>query len=101
MVLINPIKQSFLQESACPTLVPSVNLCPTRKGALAQLVEHLHGMQGVSGSNPLRSTTQAWSHMLSDSIPRQKDRARVGKVSQQKGCGHKMCKKKMAEQPTT
>jgi hypothetical protein len=24
-------------------------------GALAQLVEHLHGMQGVSGSNPLRS----------------------------------------------
>ena len=25
-------------------------------GALAQLVEHLHGMQGVSGSNPLRST---------------------------------------------
>ncbi len=26
-------------------------------GALAQLVEHLHGMQRVSGSNPLRSTT--------------------------------------------
>ena len=26
-------------------------------GALAQLVEHLHGMQGVSGSNPLRSTS--------------------------------------------
>ena len=26
------------------------------RGALAQLVEHLHGMQGVSGSNPLRST---------------------------------------------
>ena len=26
------------------------------QGALAQLVEHLHGMQGVSGSNPLRST---------------------------------------------
>ena len=25
-------------------------------GALAQLVEHLHGMQRVSGSNPLRST---------------------------------------------
>ncbi len=25
------------------------------KGALAQLVEHLHGMQGVSGSNPLCS----------------------------------------------
>ncbi|MEY4569942.1 MAG: hypothetical protein RLZZ398_1381 [Verrucomicrobiota bacterium] len=29
---------------------------PHPKGALAQLVEHLHGMQGVSGSNPLRST---------------------------------------------
>ena len=25
-------------------------------GAIAQLVEHLHGMQGVSGSNPLGST---------------------------------------------
>lgn len=24
-------------------------------GAIAQLVEHLHGMQGVSGSNPLSS----------------------------------------------
>ena len=31
-------------------------------GAIAQLVEHLHGMQGVSGSNPLGSIekTQAW-----------------------------------------
>ena len=36
----------------------------TRHGALAQLVEHLHGMQGVSGSNPLRSTffKIAYSH---------------------------------------
>ena len=25
-------------------------------GAIAQLVEHLHGMQGVSGSSPLGST---------------------------------------------
>jgi hypothetical protein len=25
------------------------------RGAIAQLVEHLHGMQGVSGSNPLSS----------------------------------------------
>jgi hypothetical protein len=25
------------------------------RGAIAQLVEHLHGMQGVSGSNPLGS----------------------------------------------
>ena len=27
-----------------------------RFGAIAQLVEHLHGMQGVSGSSPLGST---------------------------------------------
>jgi hypothetical protein len=27
-------------------------------GAIAQLVEHLHGMQGVSGSNPLGSTSK-------------------------------------------
>jgi len=27
-------------------------------GAIAQLVEHLHGMQGVSGSNPLGSITE-------------------------------------------
>tara|TARA_B100001248_G_scaffold204833_1_gene158960 strand:- start:470 stop:574 length:105 start_codon:yes stop_codon:yes gene_type:complete len=26
-----------------------------RYGAIAQLVEHLHGMQGVRGSNPLGS----------------------------------------------
>jgi len=32
-------------------------------GAIAQLVEHLHGMQGVSGSNPLGS-------ILSDSLRR-------------------------------
>ena len=28
----------------------------SRFGAIAQLVEHLHGMQGVRGSNPLGST---------------------------------------------
>ena len=27
----------------------------SRYGAIAQLVEHLHGMQGVRGSNPLGS----------------------------------------------
>ena len=27
----------------------------SRLGAIAQLVEHLHGMQGVRGSNPLGS----------------------------------------------
>ena len=30
-------------------------------GAIAQLVEHLHGMQGVSGSNPLGSIDQSFS----------------------------------------
>ena len=29
----------------------------SRFGAIAQLVEHLHGMQGVRGSNPLGSIT--------------------------------------------
>ena len=28
-------------------------------GAIAQLVEHLHGMQGVSGSNPLGSIQES------------------------------------------
>ena len=28
----------------------------TKNGAIAQLVAHLHGMQGVRGSNPLSST---------------------------------------------
>ena len=28
----------------------------TKIGAIAQLVAHLHGMQGVRGSNPLSST---------------------------------------------
>ena len=36
---------------------------PHPKGALAQLVEHLHGMQGVSGSNPLRSTTLGFNEL--------------------------------------
>ena len=32
-------------------------ICPVKltHGAIAQLVEHLHGMQGVSGSSPLGS----------------------------------------------
>ena len=32
-------------------------------GAIAQLVEHLHGMQGVSGSSPLGSILQK-EHLL-------------------------------------
>ncbi|MEY2663508.1 MAG: hypothetical protein RIR35_316 [Actinomycetota bacterium] len=31
-------------------------------GAIAQLVAHLHGMQGVRGSSPLSSTS--WFHKL-------------------------------------
>ena len=33
-----------------------IELEKTYLGAIAQLVEHLHGMQGVSGSSPLGST---------------------------------------------
>ena len=33
-----------------------VSIGSTKHGAIAQLVEHLHGMQGVSGSSPLGST---------------------------------------------
>jgi hypothetical protein len=29
---------------------------PSPRGAVAQLVAHLHGMEGVRGSNPLSST---------------------------------------------
>ena len=34
----------------------NLKVVPLLLGAIAQLVEHLHGMQGVSGSNPLGST---------------------------------------------
>ncbi|MEY3165507.1 MAG: hypothetical protein RLZZ291_24 [Actinomycetota bacterium] len=35
----------------------SGKVCRARKfGAIAQLVAHLHGMQGVRGSSPLSST---------------------------------------------
>ena len=41
---------------------PDVSVANLTYGAIAQLVEHLHGMQGVSGSSPLGSIvkTQAW-----------------------------------------
>ena len=32
-----------------------IDITVFQNGAIAQLVEHLHGMQGVSGSNPLGS----------------------------------------------
>jgi hypothetical protein len=37
-----------------------------RRGALAQLVERLHGMQEVRGSNPLSSTRSetCWNPMM-------------------------------------
>ena len=38
----------------CETLVVAI---ATPYGAVAQLVAHLHGMEGVRGSNPLSSTT--------------------------------------------
>jgi len=33
-----------------------INSAKKNLGAVAQLAEHLHGMQGVRGSNPLSST---------------------------------------------
>jgi hypothetical protein len=33
-----------------------------KNGPMAQLVAHLHGMQGVRGSNPLRSTRITRQH---------------------------------------
>tara|TARA_B100000242_G_scaffold207619_1_gene150699 strand:+ start:112 stop:291 length:180 start_codon:yes stop_codon:yes gene_type:complete len=36
-----------------------------RYGAIAQLVEHLHGMQGVSGSSPLGSIKVLASYKIS------------------------------------
>ena len=40
-----------------PAAVNTVRSALVRKlGAIAQLVAHLHGMQGVRGSNPLSST---------------------------------------------
>ena len=41
--------------SACSSPISASKHFRHPEGALAQLVEHLHGMQGVSGSNPLRS----------------------------------------------
>ena len=49
-------KSSVLKIIRLPSTGSASKPPPTRDGALAQLVEHLHGMQGVSGSNPLRST---------------------------------------------
>ena len=36
----------------------------SRFGAIAQLVEHLHGMQGVSGSSPLGSILFVYQKIL-------------------------------------
>jgi hypothetical protein len=37
---------------------------PVRHGAVAQLVAHLHGMEGVRGSSPLSSTDITAGHRL-------------------------------------
>lgn len=52
---------------------PSAKLAePIRHGAVAQLVAHLHGMEGVRGSSPLSSTHFRTSALWQgDSIPRQ------------------------------
>ena len=38
----------------------------TRLGPVAQLVAHLHGMQGVRGSSPLRSTKSTKYYFLNN-----------------------------------
>ena len=43
-----------------------ITRCLERLGAIAQLVEHLHGMQGVSGSNPLGSIFKVEQRMDMD-----------------------------------
>ena len=58
--------QRRLAARACPRrrpLRPSCMLCQHRYGAVAQLVAHLHGMEGVRGSNPLSSTTRRLSRI--------------------------------------
>ena len=45
----------------------SGKVCAAEKlGAIAQLVAHLHGMQGVRGSSPLSSTS--WLHKLDPQV---------------------------------
>jgi hypothetical protein len=39
-------------------LLPGSWIFPAKFGAVAQLVAHLHGMQGVRGSSPLSSTEE-------------------------------------------
>lgn len=51
VMFLTKISKNNLRETGHAITTP-----PVPHGALAQLVEHLHGMQGVSGSNPLRST---------------------------------------------
>ena len=49
-----PACHEFMQN--CLTKKILLYKIPISLGAIAQLVEHLHGMQGVSGSTPLSST---------------------------------------------
>ena len=49
------IRQSIFFRRIWIYLNRMVKLEKTFLGAIAQLVEHLHGMQGVSGSSPLGS----------------------------------------------
>lgn len=39
------------------------------RGAIAQLVEHLNGIEGVSGSSPLSSIEKRLSRVLSFLLP--------------------------------
>lgn len=59
LLSLQPLKEVLAQlvEHSPPVGgVPKANLGSDYLGGLAQLVEHLHGMQKVNGSNPLSST---------------------------------------------
>ena len=54
---------------AAASEAPDPNGADTGNGALAQLGERLHGMQEVSGSIPLGSTTSSKSRPIVDGRP--------------------------------
>ena len=45
---------------------PRLGASPKYRGVVAQLVEHLHGMQGVVGSSPISSTTNFERFSMAD-----------------------------------
>ena len=52
------MKGDFRQEKTLTTMLCIRNIAAPFRGGIAQLGERLHGMQEVSGSIPLTSTTE-------------------------------------------